>query len=168
MGEFSFLQVCVAINIIGLAAISQASFGESACDSGCIEGFLAAHNKAREAVGSPPLKWNTTLAEYAESYATKRAADCLLEHSGGPYGENIAMAGSELSAEASVKLWMDEKPYYNHNTNACVSQECLHYTQVVWGNTTTIGCARATCKTGWMFVTCNYYPPGNYAGQKPY
>ncbi|XP_031106206.1 basic form of pathogenesis-related protein 1-like [Ipomoea triloba] len=119
-------------------------------------------------VGAPPVKWNTTLADFAESYATKRSADCAAQHSQGSYGENIAMASAELSPADSVKLWMDEKKYYDQASNSCTGGECHHYTQVVWRDTTSIGCARATCKTGWMFVTCNYYPPGNYVGERPY
>ncbi|XP_031096510.1 basic form of pathogenesis-related protein 1-like [Ipomoea triloba] len=164
--EFSFLQVSIAI--IALAAIAQPSFGQVACDSDCIKGFIAAHNAARETVGAPPVEWNTTLADFAESYATKRSADCAAQHSQGPYGENIAMASAELSPADSVKLWMDEKKYYDQASNSCTGGECHHYTQVVWRDTTSIGCARATCKTGWMFVTCNYYPPGNYVGERPY
>ncbi|CAL2279505.1 unnamed protein product [Prunus armeniaca] len=31
-----------------------------------------------------------------------------------------------------------------------------------------LGCARVQCSNGWWFVTCNYDPPGNYVGQRPY
>ena len=51
------------------------------------------------------------------------------------------------------------------------SDGCGHYTQVVWRNTTEIGCGVATCKEGaltWDIWICNYAPPGNIAGQKPY
>ncbi|CAN0908934.1 Basic form of pathogenesis-related protein 1 [Linum grandiflorum] len=39
---------------------------------------------------------------------------------------------------------------------------------VVWQNSVRLGCARAQCSNGWWFVTCNYDPPGNYIGQRPY
>ncbi|CAN0908935.1 Basic form of pathogenesis-related protein 1 [Linum grandiflorum] len=35
-------------------------------------------------------------------------------------------------------------------------------------NSVRLGCARAQCSNGWWFVTCNYDPPGNYIGQRPY
>ncbi|CAK8577893.1 unnamed protein product [Lathyrus sativus] len=131
--------------------------------------FLDAHNKARAEVGVGPLEWSSVLAEYAQNYANTRIENCVFEHSGGPYGENIS-AGSdpEMNAAAAVKLWVDEKTNYNHETNSCQNGECLHYTQVVWNNTTHIGCGRVNCKNGWTFIICSYDPPGNYVGDKPY
>ncbi|KAL5224662.1 hypothetical protein ABZP36_011301 [Zizania latifolia] len=34
-------------------------------------------------------RWNATLAKYAQKYAEERKGDCKLEHSTGPYGENL-------------------------------------------------------------------------------
>ncbi|KAL3843830.1 hypothetical protein ACJIZ3_001233 [Penstemon smallii] len=131
--------------------------------------FLDAHNPARAEVGVPPLIWNATVAVYAQNYANERSKDCELVHSKGPYGENIAMGSWDLSAKEAVDMWINEKQYYDYNSNACVGgQQCLHYTQVVWRNSVSVGCARAPCKNGWTFVTCNYDPPGNYIGEHPY
>jgi hypothetical protein len=44
---------------------------------------------------------------------------------------------------------------------------CGHYTQIVWRNTKSVGCAVARGKGVEVWV-CNYDPPGNYAGQRPY
>lgn len=133
------------------------------------EDYLDAHNEAREEVGVGPLEWSDTLAEYAETYAQTRIEHCIMEHSGGPYGENISEASdTEMDAAVGVKMWVDEKINYNHETNECENGECLHYTQVVWKNTTHVGCARVNCMSGWTFITCNYDPPGNYVGLKPY
>lgn len=132
--------------------------------------FLAAHNAARAQLGINPVGWNQTVAAYAQNYANVRSADCNLEHSYGPsYGENIAEGSGEFTAVDAVRLWVDEKQYYDYDTNSCVGGgECLHYTQVVWRDTAEIGCARVQCQNEWWFVTCNYYPPGNYVGQRPY
>ncbi|XP_019195681.1 PREDICTED: pathogenesis-related protein 1-like [Ipomoea nil] len=149
--------------------LPKTSFVQSACDSDCVKGFVAAHNAARQTVGSPPVNWNSTLADIAESYAAKRSADCVPQNSNGLYGENIAVASAELSPADSMKLWMGEKKDYDHASNSCTSgNNCRSYTQVVWGGSTSIGCARVTCKTDWMFVICYYNPPGNYMGEKPY
>ena len=41
------------------------------------------------------------------------------------------------------------------------------YTQMVWRDTTALGCGEAICdKT--LIVACNYDPPGNYIGRRPY
>jgi pathogenesis-related protein 1 len=131
--------------------------------------YLDAHNAARAAVGVGPLTWDTTVQAYAQNYANQRAGDCNLVHSGGPYGENIAWSSADLSGTDAVKMWVDEMAYYDYNSNSCASgQQCGHYTQVVWGNSVSLGCAKVTCSAGGTFIVCNYDPPGNVVGQKPY
>ncbi|PKI53176.1 hypothetical protein CRG98_026437 [Punica granatum] len=44
--------------------------------------FVNAHNAARAQVGVGPISWNETIAAYAHDYASKRAGDCRLVHSG--------------------------------------------------------------------------------------
>jgi pathogenesis-related protein 1 len=74
-----------------------------------------------------------------------------------------------MNGTEAVKLWVDEKPYYDYNSNSCVNGEmCGHYTQVVWRKSLRIGCAKVKCDNGGTFITCNYDPPGNYVGERPY
>jgi len=82
--------------------------------------------------------------------------------------KNIAEGYGNLNGVDVVKMWASEKPFYSHDTNSCVGDECLHYTQVVWRKSVHLGCGRAKCKNGWWFVTCNYDPVGNFEGQSPY
>ncbi|XP_052194035.1 pathogenesis-related protein 1A-like [Diospyros lotus] len=161
----SKLQLFIIVSLTMAFAMGQLSLAQNSPID-----FLAAHNVARASVGLKPMIWNRTVAAYAQKYASVRSADCNLEHSEGPYGENIAEGYGDLSATDAVKMWVDEKQYYDHDTNTCSVPDggCLHYTQVVWRKSTDIGCARAHCKNGWWFVTCNYYPPGNYIGEVPY
>ena len=42
-----------------------------------------------------------------------------------------------------------------------------HYTQMVWRETTALGCGEAICNKT-LIVACNYDPPGNYIGRRPY
>ncbi|VFQ59105.1 unnamed protein product [Cuscuta campestris] len=139
-----------------------------------MQDFLDAHNRLRASVGVPPVTWNATVAAFAASYAAKRAAaDCKLVHSGvAEYGENIAYGYGDdfVPVKACMKYWVeDERPYYDHSSNTCAAgKECRHYTQMLWRNTTSIGCAKAACRNGWTFISCNYYPPGNYVGERPY
>ncbi|XP_020096396.1 pathogenesis-related protein PRB1-3-like [Ananas comosus] len=132
--------------------------------------YVDAHNAARAAVGVGPVTWDDTVAAYAQNYANERIGDCQLVHSGGPYGENLFEGfGADYTAADAVNDWVSEKQYYDHATNTCAQgQECGHYTQVVWRDSTTIGCARVVCNNGWIFITCNYNPPGNIVGQSPY
>lgn len=132
--------------------------------------YIAAHNQARAAVGVGPVVWDPTVAAYAQSYANQRRADCRLVHSSGPYGENIFWgSGKEWSGIEAVNSWVSEKQWYNYASNTCAAgRVCGHYTQVVWRNSVRIGCARVKCNNGAIFITCNYSPPGNYVGQRPY
>ena len=136
--------------------------------------MLNAHNELRAAVGVGPVVWDPIVAAYALEYAEKRAADCQLELSpGSPYGENIFRApGTNWKYVDAVIYWASGKQYYDHATNTCSApdgQECGEYTQMVWRDTTAIGCAGFICNNdAGVFVICSYSPPGNVDGQTPY
>lgn len=134
--------------------------------------FIGLQNQARAQVGVPPLQWSPKLAGYAQWWANQNAAfgDCGLHHSGGPYGENIFWgSGKNWSPWDAVANWAGEKRWYNYRSNSCDKFDaCGHYTQIVWKSSRFVGCARATCRDGKIFMTCNYFPPGNYIGQRPY
>ncbi|OVA05749.1 Allergen V5/Tpx-1-related [Macleaya cordata] len=131
--------------------------------------FLAPHNAARANVSVGPMTWNTTVAAYAMAYANQRVADCNLTLSGGPYGENLATStSSNVFVGDAVKLWVSTKIFYDYKSNSCIGGNCGTYTQVVWRNSTDLGCASVTCSNGGTFVICSYYPPGNIVGERPY
>nr|AEH25638.1 pathogenesis-related protein 1-23 [Triticum aestivum] len=134
--------------------------------------YVVAHNVARAAVGLGPVTWDASVAAYAASYARQRSGDCKLVHSKAPqYGENLFWgSGKDWTAAQAVKIWADEKANYNYASNSCAAgKQCGHYTQIVWRNSTHIGCARLLCDhNAGVFITCNYSPPGNYIGQRPY
>ncbi|KAG6406704.1 hypothetical protein SASPL_134313 [Salvia splendens] len=131
--------------------------------------YLNAHNSARALVGVGAMTWDQNVANFARAYVNSRLRDCNMVHSGNrQYGENLAKGSGDFTGRAAVNLWVGEKPNYNYGSNSCVGGECLHYTQVVWRNSNRLGCARARCDNGWWFISCNYAPPGNYVGQRPY
>ncbi|KAL5724793.1 hypothetical protein ACHQM5_008011 [Ranunculus cassubicifolius] len=138
------------------------------------EKWVQLHNEVRSKVGVGPLKWNTVLETYAAKYSQLRSVDCVLTHSYGPYGENIYWGQGEDFTDpvAAMKAWVDEEiDYYNYSLNTCLDgKQCLHYTQIIWQNTAQLGCATYNCSQAEnkVFITCNYYPPGNYYGQRPY
>ncbi|KAJ8439562.1 LOW QUALITY PROTEIN: hypothetical protein Cgig2_024149 [Carnegiea gigantea] len=121
-----------------------------------------------------PLVWDTDLEKYARWWADQRSADCALQHSfpdgGFELGECIFWGGgSQWTPSDAVKLWADEEKYYDYDSNTCVEgQMCGHYTQIVWSTTRKLGCGRVVCQDGDVFMTCNYYPPGNVIGERPY
>ena len=140
--------------------------------------MTAAHNAARAAVmpaaspAIPPLVWSSTVAASAQAWADQ----CNFKHSGNPYGENIyAAAGQVATPQQVVDSWVGEAKNYDYAANSCTGT-CGHYTQVVWRNSTKLGCGMTNCTknspfTGfpnWQFWVCEYDPPGNFNGEKPY
>ncbi|KAK4392639.1 Pathogenesis-related protein PR-1 [Sesamum angolense] len=136
--------------------------------------FLYGHNLVRVRKRELPLMWDSQLANYARWWAGERQADCELMHSfpEGDFqlGENIYWgSGTTWTPMDAVSAWADEEKYYTYSSNSCAEgQQCGHYTQIVWKTTRKIGCARVVCDSGDVFMTCNYYPPGNYIGERPY
>ncbi|KAJ8768880.1 hypothetical protein K2173_023987 [Erythroxylum novogranatense] len=130
--------------------------------------YLNAHNAARSQVRVGPMQWDEKVAAYARAYIDKLKGDCKMVHSGGPYGENLAWSSADMTGTGAVKMWVDEKPRYDYNSNTCVGGECRHYTQVVWRNSVRLGCAKVRCNNGGTIISCNYDPRGNYVNQRPY
>lgn len=136
--------------------------------------FLYAHNLVRATKMEVPLAWDAGLAEYAGWWGGQRRGDCGLVHSfpEGKFelGENIYWgSGQTWTPMDAVSAWADEEKYYDYSRNRCAQGEmCGHYTQIVWKTTRKVGCARVVCDSGDVFITCNYYPPGNYVGERPY
>ncbi|TYI49585.1 hypothetical protein E1A91_D12G045400v1 [Gossypium mustelinum] len=161
--EFSKVSTLALTCLVGLVLALPSHAQDSKQD------YLNAHNRARAAVGVGPMTWDNTVAAYAENYAKQRKADCNLVHSGGRYGENLAWSSADLSGTHAVNMWVNEKANYNYNSNRCAAGKvCGHYTQVVWRNSVHLGCAKVKCNNGGTFIVCNYSPPGNFVGQKPY
>ncbi|TGZ36199.1 hypothetical protein CRM22_011400 [Opisthorchis felineus] len=65
---------------------------------------------------------------------------------------------------------MKENVDYNLEANTCTpGKTCLHYTQMVWAHSTLLGCGVTECpENGTTLFVCDYKPPGNYMGAKPY
>ena len=138
--------------------------------------LLAAHNAARAEVGTSPLVWSESLALYAQEWADHLASTIRrLEHrphSGKwkqKHGENLFMGTVGYYGVANaVAAWENEKHAYHGQAIEMSNFYAYgHYTQLVWKNTRTLGCARAQ-GGGNMIVVCNYDPPGNIVGHTPY
>lgn len=130
--------------------------------------LLDAHNAVRIKLNLPLLKWSNDLAASSRKWADALAAqDRFYINPNTPYGQNLFMAsGGSASPTAVVWHWASESRNYDHDSNTC-GGICGHYTQLVWKNTSKVGCAVARRKDKEVWV-CDYDPPGNVLGQTPY
>lgn len=139
--------------------------------------ILAAHNAVRAgATPAPspalaPLGWSAAAASTAEAWAN----GCMFQHDpSAGFGENIYAAIGTPTGTDVVDSWASEVSSYDYAANTCAGT-CGHSTQIVWRDTTSVGCAIAACTTNspfgggaWTFVVCDYDPPGNVNGRRPY
>ncbi len=146
-------------------------------------GMLAAHNRWRAEVGTPPLIWSDAAARLPQSWADQLAGEgCELRHNpgviaSGAWGENIFgmerggdYEGYRRNAVQVVDNWASERQWYdadNHRCSAPAGQTCGHFTQVVSTLSSHVGCGRARCERAEVWV-CNYAPPGNFVGSAPF
>jgi pathogenesis-related protein 1 len=147
------------------------------------EAFLAAHNAVRAGAKNPvpspalaPLTWSAQAAFVAQGWAN----NCAFEHNAqrGNLGENLyATTVASDTPERVVGAWAAEASDYSYSSNTCAAgRVCGHYTQLVWRDTRQVGCASARCTRNspfsgfstWYLWVCDYAPPGNFVGERPY
>ncbi|XP_013206605.1 peptidase inhibitor 16 [Microtus ochrogaster] len=144
------------------------------------ETMVELHNFYRAQVSPPAsdmlqMRWDDHLAAFAKAYAQK----CVWGHNKerGRRGENLfAITDEGMDVPLAVGNWFEEREHYNLSTATCdPGQMCGHYTQVVWSKTERIGCGSHFCESlhgveeaNIHLLVCNYEPPGNVKGRKPY
>ena len=153
-----------------------------------MQGITAAHNIIRQKVGVPVLVWSDDLALYAQKWADQLALKkgCRMLHRSAAkensqqYGENLywasakrwsdgTLAVQKVTPEIVVLSWESEQKDYAYASNSCRNGKvCGHYTQIVWRQSQLIGCGKAVCEDKSQVWVCNYDPPGNIVGQRPY
>jgi len=146
--------------------------------------MVAAHIRYRSEAGVfLKVTWSEKLAKLAQAHANKLKTEqsCRLSYSHARgVGENLYSASEltystgetevqKITPEQVANAWGSERENYHYPSNSCdVEKVCGHYTQMVWANTAEIGCAKAVCEDNSQVWVCNYYPAGNYVGEKPY
>jgi pathogenesis-related protein 1 len=148
--------------------------------------ILDGHNavRASEKARLSPLSWDASLARLAQDWADaiKTKPGCEPAHreaasrqvDGKQVGENIYWQGGagegafRADGTRVTRAWASEKPSWDKSRKTCKSGAlCGHWTQMVWRETTAVGCGRAICGNAEVWV-CNYAPAGNYDGRNPY
>ncbi|KAK6462323.1 CAP domain-containing protein [Scheffersomyces coipomensis] len=139
---------------------SSSNFG-TVQDLSFSQEILNDHNEKRADHGVPALSWSQDLYNYAQNYANQYDCSGNLVHSGGPYGENLAVGYS--GATPAFTAWYNEGNGYNY----AAANVFDHFTQIIWKSSTELGCAYKDCSAeNWgKYVICSYNPPGNYIGE---
>lgn len=178
--------VSLAVGTVGCAAGDPAQEPEDNPNAGTdfAREMISAHNTIRISASPTPnpalpvLTWSDSVAATAQAWADQ----CKFEHNPNlgnlKLGENIFAATPQSTTTAGVvQSWGSEASFYDYGTHSCApGKQCGHYTQIVWRSTTQVGCATKVCNknspfsgfTQWQLWVCDYSPPGNYSGQRPY
>jgi len=111
-------------------------------------------------------------------WANKMAEEEFFDHAYGDdrpsdQGENLAKSASwgRIHAELVPEIgWYDEEePNYNYATGGSNGGVIGHFTQMVWRETTEIGCAERKIQreNAWNYTysVCRYNPTGNWIGE---
>jgi uncharacterized protein YkwD len=164
---------------IALTEFTPTAAANSPTTDAFAQELLTAHNQYRAAVGATSLTWSPALATTAQAWADQLAANGgSLNHSDRSQrngaGENLAAGGppDAYSLTDLVNLWGAEQQYFISGLPfPAVSitgnwADVGHYTQMIWRNTTELGCGVAI-GGGQEVLVCHYNPPGNVTGQQP-
>lgn len=143
--------------------------------------FLRIHNAARKEVGVAPLAWSDDLAQSAQEWADQLAKTGKLEpQPEAKHGENLGMGTGNYTPATAANAWLAEKAQYDPKVTAPKgtgkrasnrgekAAKVAHYTQMVWGKSTTVGYGIAKTADGQTIVVAHYSPRGNLPGEKPY
>lgn len=165
------MKIFLFLSLLILSAFN-APKDQTALTSEEIQMILDRHNFWRADVGiNEELVWSKDMARLAADWAKElKKMGCGWEHRpDNKFGENLFKGTTGYyDAAYVVDAWGSEKEFYNYEKNNCKRGEmCGHYTQMIWKTTTKVGCAKITCD-GMDIWVCNYDPPGNWVGEKPY
>ncbi|XP_041376901.1 cysteine-rich secretory protein 3-like [Gigantopelta aegis] len=148
--------------------------------------IIRQHNDFRRypnATNMQKMYWDTDLERVAQNWANQctwgyneqRTIQQTVYNS---VGESLFYSTGTIRGQTKTMLafWFSEIVDYTYSNNSCKPRRsCGHYKQIVWHNTTAVGCGFKFCpqakniRTKSIYiVVCNYGPEGNLREQIPY
>ncbi|MCB1179450.1 MAG: hypothetical protein KDK36_17850 [Leptospiraceae bacterium] len=149
--------------------------------------ILDRHNYYRSQAGLPEFKEDAELKKLASKWAKSlQKKGCKMQHSPksfrkgvGSYsyiGENLyyyyssrSFSVGEKHGNGAVDSWYSEIEDFQYSSKGVICPKrgkkgaIGHFTQVMWEDSTNLGCAAAQCNGGKkVVVVCNYGPGGNF------
>jgi len=168
------LRIAIVLSLVAAAAVSSPAVAQQSFAASFPARILAAHNAERARAGMPVLVWDNALGTAAAAYASQMAMTGRFAHSDRAArpgtGENLWMGThGAFSVEAMVGGWASEKRFFTPGIFPNVSrtgdwEDVGHYTQMIWPQTTKVGCALAsTARVD--YLVCRYAYKGNVDGR---
>jgi len=124
--------------------------------------MLDLHNMYRCMAGVPPLEWDDSLQEQAQSWAdTGKTEHSTSRGAFSKYGENMQYNCPSSTPKDATDWWYAEIEKYSPTSYS----QSSHYTQMVWAGTTKIGCGKGKAQVGtyscdlWF---CQFTKMGNW------
>jgi uncharacterized protein YkwD len=175
------ITIILTIAAILIVPLSVLQLSHAQSNSDIKDAILNIHNRERAGVEVTALSWSNSLADDAQSWADHLTTlgltpDDLAPHApfdqNNPQGENLAWGTKGgFTATTGADGWAAEKSNYVKGTPIKEFKKgepkVGHYTQMVWKDTTQVGCGMAS-DAGQTYLVCRYSPPGNWIGQVPY
>lgn len=114
-----------------------------------------------------PVVWNTTLETLSDKWAQQLAKKDALEHEAMiDAGENLYYTWSSSPIIDAIDDWYSEVKNYNFNfADKNDPSQTLHFTQLVWNSSLSIGASFARRSTGAAYVVMRFSPHGNVWGE---
>jgi Cysteine-rich secretory protein family len=158
------LELAKNVNLALNYAVPRVPLTNAGFEADC----LHSHNQFRALLGKRPLVWSLSAQNLAKKWANRLARTQTFEHSNTDgFGENLYQSqGLSKSCHVAVRAWFDEYSLYPSGTPIGQGNYLGygHYTQLIWDETTAMGCAQAS--GAWDVTVCEYTPAGNTNGRR--
>ncbi|CAH1233628.1 GLIPR2 [Branchiostoma lanceolatum] len=131
---------------------------------------LKLHNEKRRLHGAADLTWCPKCADFADRVVKAlHDANSPLKHTKSAYrtwrvngrlvvhGENLMYKSPRVDCQTAVESWYEEKDIYNPRRPLVDIETSGHFTQMVWKDTWSVGCAQTQ-----RYFACIYEQAGNW------